>query len=104
MIDSPLRALTPIILWCYNSGRSNKNFLRKKIDNLNPKPTLIHSFVEGLALIPALYLHSEERFLLECVTAARLSPRHGTLKCMLGWASKKTATRETKNGILEGIV
>ena len=33
----------------------------------NPKPTLIHSFFEGLALIPALYLHSEERLLLEFV-------------------------------------
>ena len=68
----------------------------------NPKAHL--NPVEGLALIPALYLHSEERLLLECVTAERLSPWHGTLKCMLGWASKKTATRETKNGIEEGIV
>lgn len=110
MIDSPLRALTKKggILWCYNSGRSNKNLMRKKKKKEkifpNPKPTLIHSFFEGLALIPALYLHSEERLLLECVTAERLSLWHGTLKCMLGWASKKTATRETKNGIEEGIV
>jgi hypothetical protein len=45
---------------------------KEKIDP-NPKPTLIH-FVEDLALIPALYLHSQERLLLECVTAERLSP------------------------------
>jgi len=52
----------------------------------NPKPTLIHSFVEGLALIPSLHLHSEERLVLECVTAERLSPWHGTLKCWVGTA------------------
>lgn len=69
----------------------------------NPKPTLIH-FVEDLALIPALYLHSQERLWRSCVTAERLSPWHGTLKCMLGWASKKTSTRETKNGIEEGSI
>lgn len=69
----------------------------------NPKPTLIH-FVEDLALIPALYLHSQERLKRSCVTAERLSPWHGTHKCMLGWASNQTAKRETKNGIDEGIV
>jgi len=42
---------------------ANKNLRKKKkIEKIinNPKPTLIH-FVEDLALIPALYLHSQER-------------------------------------------
>jgi hypothetical protein len=42
---------------------SNKNLMKKRQDRKilnNPKPTLIH-FVEDLALILALYLHSQEK-------------------------------------------
>ena len=43
MIDSPLRALTPKgrILWCSNSGRSNKNLMSeiRKAESLEPAET-----------------------------------------------------------------
>jgi hypothetical protein len=51
----------------------------------NPKPTLIH-FVEDLALIPALYLHSQERLWRSCVTggAPIALARHSKMHVGLG--------------------
>ena len=119
MIDSPLRALTPKggILWCSNSGRSNKNLMseicwQKKKRALFSIPkssvswknsiTLIYSFVEFLALFRALHLRRKAKALArmrDC--GAPIAPaRHSKMHVEL---SKNTATRKTKNGI-EGIV